>query len=208
MHYKTNRQNHDFQIAYFIAGACHTPDAAYGILHDLKEDRSNALKMFKASKLREQAKIIRAHSLVENSKDTASQLEAQADLEEIEAMAETTEANYKAAVAELAFIEKCIERVQPLRKFAHLPDHEAFEAAQQEEWKLTLIHQAENSLLTTGTIPTDHFATMRMHPEFETAILPSINQVKALMADPKKEQLLIGRLAAKHFDLPKLLGDS
>jgi hypothetical protein len=208
MHYKTNRQNHDFQIAYFIAGACHTPDAAYAILHDLKEDRSNALKMFKAAKLREQAKTIRAQSLVDNSTDTPSQLEAMADLAEIEAMAETTAANYEAALAELEFIEKCIEKVQPLRKFAHLPNAQAFEAAQQEEWKLTLIHQAENSLLTTGTIPTDHFATMRMHPEFESAILPSINHVKMLMANPDKEKDLITRLATKSFDLPKLLGNS
>lgn len=205
MHYKTNRLNHDFQIAYFIAGACQTPDAAYAILHDLKEDRNNAIKMFKASKFREQAKIIRAHEVLENAKSTAEQLDAQADIAEIEAMADTTKANYDAALAELAFIDQCIEKVQPLRKFAHLPNVEAFEAAQQEEWKLSLIHQAENSLLTTGTIPPDHFATMRMHPEFLDAILPSINEVKSLMNDPAQHETLMERIAGKQFDLPKLL---
>lgn len=205
MHYKTNRLNHDFQIAYFIAGSCHTPDAAYAILHDLKEDRANAIKVFEATKLREQAKIMAAHHTIENSRNQIEVLNARADLLEIQAMEETTKANYDAAVAELAFIEKCIEKVQPLRKYSHLSDSEAFEAAQRDEWKYDLIHKAENFLVTSGTIPTDHFATMRMHPDFTTDILPAIDNVRALMADASKKTKLMDILAGKHFDLPKLL---
>lgn len=206
MHYKTNRLNHDFQIAYFIAGACQTPDAAYAILHDLKEDRNNAIKMFASSKLREQAKRIKAQRLLE-SDDPVDRLEGEADLVEIEAMAETTQANYDAALAEIAFIDQCIAKVQPLRKFAHLSNAQAFEAAQHEEWKLSLIHQAENSLLTTGTIPSDHFATMRMHPDFLEEILPAVNQVKLMMMNPEAQDELMNIIAARKFDLPKLLGE-
>jgi hypothetical protein len=205
MHYKTNRLNHDFQIAYFIAGSCQTPDAAYSILCDLREDRSNAIKSYKAGKLREQAKIIRANRLIE-SDDEATRLEGQADIAEIEALAETSQANYEAALAELATIEKCIEAVQPLRKYAHLPNIEAHEAAQQEEWKLQLIHTAENHLLTSGSIPADHFSTMRMHPQFASDIMPALDETRQLMSSPDGAAKLLQKMDTKSFDLPKLLG--
>jgi hypothetical protein len=190
MHYKTNRLNHDFQIAYFIAGSCQTPDAAYSILCDLREDRSNAIKSYKAGKLREQA----------------TRLEGQADIAEIEALAETSQANYEAALAELATIEKCIAAVQPLRKYAHLPNIEAHEAAQQEEWKLQLIHTAENHLLTSGSIPADHFSTMRMHPQFASDIMPALDETRQLMSSPEGAAKLLQKMDTKSFDLPKLLG--
>lgn len=182
MHYKTNRLNHDFQIAYFLAGSCQTADAAYALLNDLKEDRSNAIKMFEAHKLREQAKIGRAQRiLASDTADEFEKLEAQADLSEIGAMSETTRNNYNAAVAELEFIEKCQAALLPFRKYAHLPDPIAHEAAQQEEWKLQLVHTAESFMLSGGAIPHDHWSTMRMHPEFSTGILPAIEKTKQLM---------------------------
>lgn len=179
MHYQTNRVNHDFQIKYFVAGSCHTPDAAYAILCDLKEDRSNSIKVYAASKLREQAKRIRAQRLIDSS-DEADQLEGQADIVEIEAMSETVAKNLAAAEAELKTINTYLEALEPLRKYSHLSLPEAHEAAQQEEWKLELMHRVENSLLTTGSIAPDQFATMRMHPEFEAAILPKIEKIQML----------------------------
>jgi hypothetical protein len=208
MHYKTNRQNHDFQIAYFIAGSCQTPDAAYAILCDLREDRSNAIKSFNAHSLRDQAKMIKAQRKLQDD-DEAVRLEGQADIEEMKAMVETTQKNYDAAIAELAFIDKCMERLQPLRQYAHLPDAEAHEAAQHEEWKLQLIHTAENHILNSGMIPPDHFATMRMHPSFATEILPALEKTKMLLNSSGKSQedgaLLVSHLQTKQFDLPKLL---
>jgi hypothetical protein len=208
MHYKTNRQNHDFQIAYFIAGSCQTPDAAYAILCDLREDRSNAIKSFNAHNLRDQAKMIKAQRKLQDD-DEAVRLEGQADIEEMKAMVETTQKNYDAALAELAFIDKCMERLQPLRQYAHLPDAEAHEAAQHEEWKLQLIHTAENHILNSGMIPPDHFATMRMHPSFATEILPALEKTKMLLNSSGKSQedgaLLVSHLQTKQFDLPKLL---
>jgi hypothetical protein len=212
MHYKTNRQNHDFQIAYFIAGSCQTPDAAYSILCDLREDRSNALKSFEAYNLRDQAKIKRAEIKMRDG-DEADRLEGQADIVELKALAETTQKNYDAALDELTFIEACMEKLQPLRKFAHLPDAQAHEAAQHDEWKLQLVHTAENHLLSGHAIPPDHFATMRMHPSFTSEILPAVDKLSNVLADARATNNggLIAAYLQKQkeesaFNLPKLLG--
>ncbi len=180
MHSSNNRRNHDFQIAYFLAGSCHTPDGAYSLLCDLKEERVLALNNVKSSALKERAKRIRAERKMQ-SEDEADRLEGEADLAEIEAFVEVTAKNIAAAEAELATIEKCISLIQPLRKYAHLSDAEAHEAAQPEEWKLELISRAENCLLTTGGIPTDPLGAPEAIPN--------------LLAKPRG------------FDLPKLLGN-
>jgi hypothetical protein len=199
MHYKTNRQNHDFQIAYFIAGSCQTPDAAYSILCDLKEDRSTALKSYEAAKPRERAKIIRAERMLADE-DEAVRLEGQADLAEISAMCDMVRNNVEAAIAELEFIQKCQDVLQPLRKYAHLPDAVAHEAAQQEEWKLQLIYTAENQLATQGVIGADHYATMRMHPEFATAILPALEATQMLLGQARGGNAEAGAKLVQHMD--------
>lgn len=207
MNSKTNRVNHDFQIAYFLAGSCHTPDGAYALLCDLRDDRDMALKSIKAAGLRQEAKIIRANRLIA-SDDEADQLEGKADLAEMEAYSEMTNKNIAAAQAELAFIDKCIEKVQPLRKFSHLPDPEAHEEAQHEEWKLELIHRAENHLLTTGTIPAEEFNTMRMHPAFLEEIVPAIAGMSRLLKhEGGMEQLMIACAGKEnhYFSLSQLL---
>jgi hypothetical protein len=225
MHYKTNRLNHDFQIAHFIAGSCQTPDAAYSILCDLREDRSNAIKSFKAYNMRDRAKIKRAEQVIakfidpdtldvrENDQEDPDYLEAAADIEELKALAETTQKNYDAAVAELEFIDLCMAKLQPLRRFAHLPDAQAHEAAQHEEWKLQLIHTAENHLLSGHAIPPDHFATMRMHPEFATGILPEVDKLTNVLTQARQtgNGALIGKYLEEkretQFSTARLLGD-
>lgn len=202
--YKTNRQNHDFQIAYFLAGSCHTPDAAYALMCDLREDRDNAIKSYEASKLREQAKIIRAKRLME-SNDEADRLDGEADIVEIDAMAETVARNLAAAIAERTTIDKCMAVLEPLRRYAHLTLPEANEAAQNEEWKLELIRRAEDFMITTGTIPTDHFSTMRMHPAFKTDILPAMDRIQALMKTGDRTALLESELTKPQFNVPELL---
>lgn len=182
--YKTHRQNHNFQIAYFIAGSCHTPDGAYAILQDLRDDRVAALANYEVSILRQEAKKITLREIIIDPEATVAQkTNAQADLQEIENNETTGEVLHDAAVDELAFIDKCIAAIQPLRKYAHLPDPEAHEAAQKEEWKLELIHRAENSMITTGTISPADFATMRMHPEFTTEIFPRIKEIREALKD-------------------------
>lgn len=177
MHSKNHRQNHDFQIAHFLAGKCHTPDAAYALLCDLKEDRETAIAHYHVAQKRTQATELRAKAKL-TSDEAADRLEAEADLDEIENGRLTGKILYDAAVNELNFINKCIEHLQPYRKYSNLSDAEAHEAAQKEEWKFELIERAENYLLCAGTIPHDEFATMRSHPEFKSAILPAIENVR------------------------------
>lgn len=179
--YKTHRQNHDFQIAHFLAGSCHTPDGAYALLCDLKEDRQAAIKHYEVSMLRTRAKQARLEEKL-TCASGADLLEVQADIQELINSEETGAVLFDAAKDELAFILDCIDRLQPYRKYKDMTDHQAHEAAQQEEWKLELICRAENYMITGGTIPADHFATMRMHPEFAQHILPKIAEIKQILA--------------------------
>lgn len=197
MHAKNNRVNTDFQIVHFLVGACHTADGAYALLCDLHEDRTSALRTVKAAKLREKAKRIRAEEL--RSDPAAShwvRLEAEADAAEIDALAECGERNLDAAHAELAMIERCMAALQPLRKFAHLPDPQAHQAAQPEEWRLELIHRAENNLLTTGTVPPELLATMRMHPQFDSMV-PVITELGRMLETPGGRDEAMARLAGR-----------
>lgn len=204
MNSKNNRQNHDFQIAYFLAGSCHTADGAYALLCDLHEDRETAIKSSEAGRLREQAKRLRA-ILMRASEDEAIRLEGQADLAEIEAFAAVTARNFAAAKAELTTIERCQELLQPLRKFAHLPLPQAHEAAQHDEWKLELIHRAENQLLATGCISPETLGTMRMHPAFKAELWPAVQGMSAMLQTSEGREKLAEKVgAARPFSLPLL----
>lgn len=176
---KNNRQNSNFQILYFLVGSCHTVDAAYSLLCDLLEERNMALATVKTCDLRSQALISKANSIINdpNSKEY-EMLEAQADLEELNSSKKLTQKNIDAAQDEVNFILDCMNKLEPHRKYAHLSLPEAHQAMQQEEWKLELVHRAENYLLTTGSIPPEHFETMRQHPEFKTELVPQIEQIR------------------------------
>jgi hypothetical protein len=205
MHAKNNRVNKNFQIAYFLAGSCHTPDGAYSLLKDLQEDREMAFAQLESSDLRIQAKIVKAKHDIEHGQEW-EQLEAKAELAEIENNKKFSERNIEAAKQELDFINKCLEKIQPYRRFSHLTDPEAHEAAQHDEWKFELMNRAENYLLTTGSIPTDHFITMRQHPAFIDEILPAIENTKQLMLSNHDKKLLIQSLEEQKVDISKLLG--
>ncbi|MGB9729816.1 MAG: hypothetical protein ACPL1B_08115 [Thermoprotei archaeon] len=202
---KNHKQNSNFQIVYFLIGSCHTPDAAYSLLCDLREERQMAIDNYKVQQLKNQAKRIRAERLLQ-SKDEAKRLEGQAKLMELENNEKYGKVLYEAAVNELDFINKCIEKIQPLRKYKDLPDIEAHEAAQYEEWKLELIRRAENYLLTTGTIPPDQFDTMRMHPAFKKEILPKIKEMVEMLKTPDGQLKLQERISEHPFkEVVKLL---
>lgn len=204
MNSKNNRQNHDFQIAYLLAGSCKTPDAAYALLIDQRDNRDLALKNLKSAELKKRAKIVRANRKLE-SDDEAERLDGEADIAEIEAFAEIEAKNIAAAIAELAFINRCLEIIEPYRKYKHLPLPEANEAYQREEWKLEFIERAENQLLTTGTISPDDYAHMRRHPDFETDIAPAISSISNLLLQKDGRDHFLKICVQKSFDLPKLL---
>lgn len=187
---KNHRLNTDFQILYFLAGSCHTPDGAYALLCDLREDRANAIKHYEVQTKRAEAKRLRAQTQLAMAMDDATRLEAEADLQELANGEVSGKVHYEAALAELAFIDSCMAKLEPLRKYAHLPLPEAHEASQREEWRAELMRRAENYLLTTGTIPPDHFETMRQHPDFREHIFPWIEHVKLAMKNDRPDRLL------------------
>ena len=183
-----NRRNHDFQIAYFLAGKCSTPDGAYALLCDLEEERVLALSHSQVAIKRENAKELRARKLLE-SEDAADRLEAEADLEELANNRLHAEILVKAAKDELDFIRQCKDKLEPIRKYAHLSLPEAHEAIQQEEWCQELIRRAEN-YLCTGPLPADQLDVMRCHPDFATKILPALNEIQNAVAAGKRDLLL------------------
>jgi hypothetical protein len=201
---KRNRQNNNFQIAYFIAGSCFTPDAAYFALLNQRDDRRRALEHSQVEELRALAKKQRI-DLCLFSEDPIEALEAQADLQEWMNQRSDARDLQQSCEEELAFIDLCIDRIKPLRQYAHLSDNEAAEACQREEFAKEFQYRIENFLATSGAIPHNELAVMRQHPDFNRLLLPHINHVSQLLQSPGGAQQLLPQ-ATKTFDLPQLLG--
>ena len=187
--YKFHKQNTNLQIKHFIAGSYHTPDGAYIALKELAEERVAALNAAKVSAIRTEGKLAQAAAM-KQSKFIWEQKEGEAIELEYALARETTAVLLQAAEAELQYINKCIDELLPMRKYAHLPDAEVAELVQTEEWRLELINRACNSLLTIGTIPTDQFATMRLHPDFNDWILPTIMKMRAAIESKDTAKVL------------------
>lgn len=197
------RQNTNFQIAYFIAGSCHTPDAAYFALKNAHMERSQAVKIIPATELRLKAKRIEIERQLA-SEDEVERIKGEADLLQWTVDCELQDQMAASARAEVEFIEECIRRIEPLRKYSAMSDIEAVEACQAEEWLLELERRAENYLITTGSIPHDHFNTMRQHPGFKTHLLPHINTIHTAIANGEAPKILTS--SVPRYDLPKLMG--
>lgn len=168
-------RNSDFQIAHFLAGKCHTADGAYRMLMELREERVIALNGARAGELRTLARIQKAKAWWRNLLPWM-RLENQADLIEIEGTRAQVQACIVAAEHEVATIDAMIKAITPHRQFAHLPDAQAHQVCQREEWALELMNRAENMLATQG-VSWDQLATMRQHPDWETRLLPHIEEI-------------------------------
>jgi hypothetical protein len=201
---KRNRQNNNFQIAYFIAGSCFTADAAYFALMNQRDDRRRALQHQAVESKRSQAKKLLAQRLAESA-DPVEQLQGQADLEELQNQSQDSEDLAQSCREELAFIDLCIERITPLRQYSHMTDNDAAEACQREEFAREFKFRIENFLSTSGSIPYNEMAVMRQHPDFNQVLLPHMNHVTRLLQSPGGAQQLLPQ-ATKTFDLPQLLG--
>jgi hypothetical protein len=178
MNSKPHRNNSNFQLKHFMAGSCHTPDGAWALLYEQKIDIASKIEHSKAQGLRRQAKIMDAEEVFANTEASeTAKLRAQAEILECNAGYEIWKLNHEAAEQEYAYICELMDRLEPLRKYAHLPMLEANETMQQEEWLGELKARAENFLLTSGTIPHDHLNTMRCHPDFASEIVPHIDAI-------------------------------
>jgi hypothetical protein len=194
MNAKPHRQNSRFQLRHFLAGSCTTPDGAYvllyGQLNDMQTKLAHAesqLKRRQSKLLAAEAKEAKAQVVIDAHKNNsgsgllhdvlqaeADLLDAQAERLEIAADVPTWEMNLTAAKQELADIENLMLEIKPQCKYAEHDILTMSELAQEEEWLGELKQRAENFLLTAGTIPHDHFQTMRMHPRFKEELVPHI----------------------------------
>lgn len=147
-------RNSNFQYAYFIFGACHTAIEAHRKCLEAIEDREVAL--CEASK----APPIQSGD--------ASGRQARANIEQ--------------ARSEIKFLNQCRAKLE--EHIGRVPTMDDYQSNQREEWRLELEFRAENFLLTAGTVPTDQFATMRLHPDFPR-ILQKINQVRTMIQSGK-----------------------
>ena len=178
MHSASHRLNHDFQLRHFLAGSCHTPDAAWTLLYSQKIDMESKLKTAKAQAIDRKIKALEAENLLTSS-DPIMRLQGEKIQAELEASQYIFDMNVEGAEKELETIVTLMEELEPLCKYAHLPILERNEACWREEWCLELIRRAENNLLAYGTIPPDQLETMRQHPDFKERIVPKILELTA-----------------------------
>ena len=200
---KRNRVNSNFQIAYFIAGSCFTADAAYVALLNQRDDRRRALECAQVQELMNQANRMQIERDLQNP-DEIEQVRAQARLKEFEYNIKDNDMLTQATRDELEFIDQCIARVQPLRKYAHLSDADAAEACQRQEFEQEFRFRIENYIATSGSIPHDQLAAMRQHPDFSSSLLPHIEQTTQLLQAGGTPPAML--TDCRGFDLPRLLG--
>lgn len=178
MNSKPHRTNSTFQLIHFLVGDCQTADGAWNLMYGQKIDLEVKIQHSEVQRLRRESKIAAAQEIISNPESTMSQkLDAQADILETNSGLHVWELNLEAAKMELADIETIMAELEPHRKYGHLPLLEATEAAQQEEWLLTLKTRAENHMIATGGIPPDELRFMRNHPQFEEELIPHIQQL-------------------------------
>ena len=173
MHSASHRLNHDFQLKYFLAGSCHTPDAAWTLLYSQKIDMESKLKTAKAQAIDRKIKALEAEKLLQSSEEL-DRLQGEKILAELEASKYIFDMNVEGAEKELETITHLMEELEPLCKYSHLSILERNEVCWREEWLLELLRRAENNLLAYGTIPPDQLETMRQHPDFKEKIVPKI----------------------------------
>lgn len=159
-----------------MANSCHTADTAWCLMYEQKLDITIKLEHTKANALRRKAKKLEIDKDL-NSENEIIKLKAEADLIDWQSSEGLLEMAIRGAEMELATINQIMEELELQRKYANLNVLEAAQAAQREEWLLEFKKRSENYLLSSGTIPEDQLNAMRNHPDFETQIVPHVQQI-------------------------------
>lgn len=179
---KPHRQNSDFQLEFFMAGDCKTPDGKWALLYSQKIDAEKRVGNIEVQRLARESRRFAALSVLRNwFSSKAKKLQAKSDLLSLDADENEWQMNVAGVRAELATINRLMSDLEPYRKYGHLSILEATEACQREEWRLELECRAENFLLSQGSIPWDHLNAMRSHPDFSTHIAQRIYVIKQVM---------------------------
>lgn len=190
MHSSPHRNNSDFQLRHFIANQCHTADVAWCVMYEQKLDIQIKLDATKARLIRRKAKKLEIDNKL-NTNDPIQKLNAEADLLEWQSSDGMLEMAILGAEQEICTITQIMDELEPRRKYAHLPLLEAAQAAQQEEWKLEFKHRIENFLLSRGTIPEDQLQAMRSHPDFESELVPHVQEMVHKIANNENKMALL-----------------
>lgn len=190
MHSSPHRNNSDFQLRHFIANQCHTADVAWCVMYEQKLDIQIKLDVTKACLIRRKAKKLEIDNNL-NTNDPIQKLNAEADLLEWQSSDGMLEMAILGAEQEICTITQIMDELEPRRKYAHLPLLEAAQAAQQEEWKLEFKHRIENFLLSRGTIPEDQLQAMRSHPDFESELVPHVQEMVHKIANNENKMALL-----------------
>lgn len=184
---KNNRQNTDFQLAYFIAGSCKTADGAWSVLQAQKKDMEKRIASAKASRLRLKIRKNKIDEMPESTEE--EELEKEASLIEYNSDYETFLDTYRGAEMELDTINDLIERIEPYCQFDTSDYLVHQEQTQRLEWQEELKARGENMTLSNILgIPYDHLNTMRMHPDFSSEILPHINKTRQAINQSNKSR--------------------
>ena len=192
MNSNPHRHNSDFQLRYFLAGSCFTPDGAWMLMYGQMIDREAVVKSCEAQRIRREAKIADATAIIDDPHSSRTdKMRAEADIIESDAHYYMWKKNLEAAQMELATIKRLMAELEPYRKYAHLPLLEANETAQREEWLGEFKNRVENFLFSSGTIPEDQLRAMRNHPDFQTELLPHIKDMMVKLASAKNSVELL-----------------
>jgi hypothetical protein len=179
-------KNSLFHVLTVMVGTRNTPDEAYRVLYFELEDRKRAYDGAMASRKRNLAKKGRLEarmSLGLNSDGSAmdqfDRLELEADLDELNSGTQTMENAVSGCEFEMKFITDLMEKLLEQCEYVGKMDiTEAFTRCHRKEWALEHRKRAENFLLTQGSIPTDYFEVMRVHPDFDEHIAPLIEDTR------------------------------
>lgn len=182
-----HRQNTNFQLAYFLAGTCSTPDGAWNMMYGQKLAVENALEAGKVQRIEIKIKRLKAQRVLDSSSDEIEILEAEKDIIEANNQERMLDLNEKGAKQELETITKLMDTLEPLCKYDTSDPHSHQEESQWEEWKGEFKNRIENMLISNSIgIPYDHIQAMRAHPDFNNEILPHILQVGNTLSEASK----------------------
>lgn len=194
MHWKYS----NYQIFHSILANCHTYDEAYRVLRELEEDQDLAIKLALVESKRAQSKVLAAKEVINDTSETRfNKLRSEADVLETDARREVTQACLDEARRTLSFIRLLISKIEPLRLYKHLPDHEAHQAIQPLEWKLDLVWKSYSMLCSSRAFSYDHFINVKMHPD-SAELIPVLNDL-LLMAQAHDIMPLLRMTKAEVF---------
>ena len=200
-----HRKHSSFALRHFIAGGCHTPDAAYCLLYAQMEQIEMDVAAGQDDVIETEARDLELDLEAERVKDDpVASLRNQAERIKHDSMKKNFKLNYEGAIRELQEIQNLLEQLKPHCKYWDEDIIKMEQNMQHDEWVGELKARAENfQLANVLGIPHDHVATMRQHPEFASQILPHLTKVSETI----RTSMQLGQpdILIKSISAPKIM---